>query len=181
VSSTRATAAPTSTFIAGTVATPTPTVDQASTVTTTPLPSPSPDPNTPPGTILTPGEPWKQDGVVVLLDRVRLEPRNTTGYVNCYRVTYDLRFGLAVRNESTDTIVFVVAEDSIVVASNLGRQFDVTCWDNQDAFSIEPGDEVVMNQVWFQGEIADQRVSEVIVTISFSRITEARWRIPIFH
>jgi DNA-binding CsgD family transcriptional regulator len=162
--------------------TPTPTP------TDTPIPTPIIPPDTPPGTILEVGEAWRQNGVRVKLEEVRLFPSGEA---------IALMFNLF--NDTDHEIVVTINEDQFTLEDNLGRRWRLCSlatgylgcgdWDfiNEYSETVRPGKRFPTPgydswKVSFAGYVTDTNVDEVIVVVDgLSQITNARWRVPIYN
>jgi hypothetical protein len=70
--------------------------------------------------------------------------------------------------------------DNVQVVTNTGVVMKA-CWNGPRQFSVEPDREQRLAAIFVEGNITDPRVSSVTITLSISRIQNARWIIPIHH
>lgn len=170
-----------------TLAPPTPTPVPTNTPvppTPTLLPTPTVPSNTPPGSILEVGESWQQNDIRLKLEEVSFSP-------DCLRLHFNLY------NDTNHTIVTVINEENFSVVDNLGQRWRFSsfgfcyygCTDYTEEIedTIEAGEHFKTEgcdtwKVAFYGSVTDTRVDEVIVTVDgLSQISNAKWRIPIYH
>jgi hypothetical protein len=160
-----------------------PTLTPAPTDTPVP-PTPTVSNNTPPESILEVGASWQQNDIRLRLEEVSFSP-------DCLRLHFNLF------NNTDHTIVTVINEQNFSVVDNLGRQWRFSsfgfcyygCTDYTEEIidTIEAGERFKTEgcdtwKVAFYGSVTDTRVDEVIVTVEgLSQISNARWRIPIYH
>jgi len=162
-----------------------PTLTPAPTDTPVP-PTPTVSSNTPPESILEVGESWQQNDVRLRLDEVDLDASR-----ECLTLMFNLF------NDTDHTIVVAIGTQHFSVVDNLGRQWRFSsigfCLYGCSGRSEEIVDTVDAGErfrtegcdTWkasFDGSVTDTRVDEVIVTVDgLSQISNARWRIPIYH
>ena len=146
-------------------------------LTSAPAPTltPTPIPDTPEGTILEIGETWRTGGVLLTL-------KNATLGAGAFGPTLSLKF--LVINETPHLITFSYhQENDISVVDNLGHVYTVFYGPAKhvggDAI-LQRGDSCEIGETW-GGPFTDPGVTEIIVTASFSRIKNAKWRIPVYH
>lgn len=141
-------------------------------VTATPTPKPTEPPETPPGSVLSVGETWRQGGVSLTLDEVRLEPT----YVRVY---------FTLRNESDHRILGSFGLPNIRIEDNLGNVFTAwhqnMSWDfnleQKDTFKLGSGDYTQYN-----GNLANKAVEWVLISVNdVSDIQNARWKVSVYH
>lgn len=161
-----------------TLAPPTPT----SAPTNTPAPpTPTVPSNTPPDSILEVGESWYQNGV-------RLKLKETNLAADCVSVLFDLY------NETDHQLVVVMDLEKIFAEDNLDRRWSpvslsdwVICdtrgiYTEKQTETVDSSDNFGAHWIGFEGPVTDSRVTEVIVTVEeLSQISNARWRIPVYH
>jgi len=158
---------------------PSPTPTETPRPTYTPIPSPTPILNTEPGSILDVSQRWRVDGAELALNRYELVPEFIRPIFTFY-------------NNTTNDLIIRFARDDrsqIVAEDNLGRTYayDLARWANGDRVMEEviEGDSRIEFPVtlWPDGQfnLADPQINEIVITISFSKIKEARWRIPVHH
>jgi len=152
----------------------------------TPIPTPVPtEPEqTPPGTVLSPGEWWKQNEMVLTLKDF---------YINVGSDCIGMIFRL--QNESEHEIILTLNDHVFSAVDNLGRSWkfhalvrtfpDRGCppysGGGSSVWSILPGRGRDFG-TGFIGHLADTQVEYVEVTVhEVSRITDAKWRMPIYH
>ncbi|GIK58314.1 MAG: PASTA domain-containing protein [Chloroflexi bacterium] len=156
---------------------------------TTSIPAPTiVSQDTLPGSILEAGEEWKQDGVALRLTRFNLDPGDS--YYDGINVGFQFR-----NNTDTELIISFTKNDFLAFANN-GQSLFVrgfynrSFWCNettalveaQSSFSLE--DDVcgithgyLLN---IDVDLSNPGITEVIVHVTqLSRITDAKWRIPI--
>lgn len=164
--------------------TPTATATSTATATATPLPTdtPTPVPTTVPGTVLEPNQTWYEGGLALWLD-VKSVDHNK------------LRIDLILENHSARTITGYSSYQNYRLVTNLGQVINPAHFSNVDKFKpeayfslygnfeIHPGERVVIasNGV-FELDLTDPAITEVTIeVVELSRITIARWKIPIPH
>jgi DnaJ domain len=149
-----------------------------------PVPStPTPPPDTPPGTLLEVGSPWKQDGFELSLTAADLRADGLA-----------VHFQFSNRRPNQIITRYTVGE-TITVIDNRGRRFAtdhfndgaaINHWDANaagDTISLTLASNQSLGP-WgnWNGDMASPSVTEVIVTVNgISSITNARWRIPVYH
>lgn len=159
-------------------------------VTATPIPTPT-KPKTP-QVLLDPHKPWEQNGLVLTLDDFWFNAED-----KCVVVYFDLK------NESDHPIILSGKARNFTTIDNLGQSWRLVQlgWNTFDSCSgdinedwitstISPGERLYHGcggscygfEVTFAGNITDPNVEYVDVIVEdFSQITEAAWRIPIYH
>jgi hypothetical protein len=141
-------------------------------------PAPSPIPDTPPGTVLEPGQ-WWYAGLKGLLLNREVNLRAPSEIITTWEII----------NLTPNPVVINSSEDNFWVTDNLGRSGTVKTWNGSlGALTIASGEKcnlgtscIWTTQVVFGVNIADPAVTEVIITVSFSNFQNAQWRIPIYH
>jgi hypothetical protein len=155
--------------------------------TPTALPSPTLQPDTQPGTTLEVGDEWVQNGVGLRLTRVQLNPQSGWGE----------QVGLAFEfvNYTNAEIMLSYSSDDFLASSNLGNSlvikgfYDGSFWCNQNSVVVPAGAKFNIEKsgcpfspalFWITADLGNTRLTEVKIRATrFSRITDARWRIPI--
>jgi hypothetical protein len=125
------------------------------------------------------GQSWRTSGVQLKVSGVTLDPGGGTSTQHCYQGT-DINLDVSIKNSTQSPIVFAVGTENVQVVTNTGVVMKV-CWNGSGQFSIEPDREQRLAAVFVEGNITDPRVSSVTITLSVSRIQNARWTIPIQH
>lgn len=138
--------------------------------TATSIPLPTKIPNTPPGTVLAPGEPWIQNGVVAILD-------------DYYILGPDLVLNLDILNNTGHPISFEWNFDlNVSVRDNLGNIYSKGSGSYTKQPSLRSGDKINLFWMNFVGPVTHRDVTSVTLTIrGMSQIDEATWQIPIYH
>jgi len=149
--------------------------------TPTLVPTPTVPRNTPPGSILEVGESWRQNDVRLKLKEPYLSSNCVAGLFDFY-------------NDTDHQIVAVMDLDEIYAEDNLGQRWplvsisDWTICDTRGIYTedqietVNPDDNFGAHWIGFKGPATDTRVTELIVTFtSMSQISNAKWRIPIYH
>jgi len=145
--------------------------------------------DTPPGTVLQRGQSWRQNGISLGIQEIRLCPNNSS-------VTFD--FDLI--NYSDQEIIVTVIPDQFSVKDNSGRIWPlrgfstyVLCpdpgspgaQDTRYTDAVTPGDHFFApgHRGWlisFEGPLTDSKVTSLTITVNgLSRISNARWSIPV--
>ena len=164
--------------------------------TSTPLPPPTPVPDTVPGTILEVGQTWRLGGLeLALVDAYYDYTPTGAGCWQCGPPGAYLTFRLTNQKAQQITVQYNL-KYSVWAVDNLGRDLYVGVASNayMDSFEeqtvlVGSGESIYLAGWGGYGEpglivlvdTADMAVSEFIVTISVSSITEARWRIEVAH
>lgn len=183
----------------------TPTETPEPTKTPTPIPTDTPIPTftatstntpipTPISTVLAPRETWVQDGVALTLAGGFYDVDNS-----CIGMIFEFK------NEGSDTIIVAGKARNFRAEDNLGQTWKLTmlggtwvsfnrCENNIDEKFLEralgPGEEFDKYSdfsekgfyVGFTGPLTNNAVEYLDVIVDgFSRITNARWRIPVKH
>ena len=147
----------------GPAATPTP----AATAT------PWPPPNTPPGSVLSEGETWYQDGVALTLVSADLYPSQW------YNVVFHQ---LRLENLTDLDLVVSYGPDSFEVRNNVGDAFDVDTLLDDQSFLLATGETEMLQELRWHGDIESSPVTSVAIRVlSLSRVRDARWSIPVYH
>lgn len=162
---------------------PTPMPTQTPTLTLTPSPTNTPTPVPPttvPGTILSPGQTWREDCLALRMELVAIQPE---------AVVIDL----VLANTCDETIIFEVAPGMFQVVDNLGAiigprrnsygRFAINSGFIGGGQLIEPGETLdLAKNAPFRHNLASAEITDVTVTVSgLSRIDQARWRVTIPH
>jgi len=146
------------------------------------LPTPTVSKDTPPESILAEGDSWRQNDV-----RLKLEETNFNTSKECMSLEFDLI------NDTDHELIVIVTEESFSVEDNLGRRWRLAMlsggshycregWIDDLSDAVAVGDHFGSWRVAFIGFVTDTSVDEVIVTVDgLSQISNARWRIPIYH
>jgi len=147
----------------------------------TPVPTPTEPSDTPPGSILEVGASWYQNGVRLKLEETQLSP-------NCLSILIDFY------NETAHQLVLVIDLEEISAEDNLGQRWPpvslsdwIICdtrgiYTDKQSETVDPGDNYGAHWIGFEGPVTDSRVTEVVVTVQrMSQISNAKWRIPIYH
>jgi hypothetical protein len=166
--------------------TPAPPTPIPASPTPTHLPTPTVPENTTPGSILEIGDSWRQNGVRLRLEEVSLSPRH-----ECLTLMFNFF------NDTDHVIVVTIEEEDFSARDNLDRRWRLitiseggtACrngWISELSQAVEPGERFRLSyNAWvvsFTGFVSDTSVNEVIVTVDgLSQISNARWRIPIYH
>jgi hypothetical protein len=135
--------------------------------------------DTPAGAMLEVGQFWKTDGVQLKVSDVKLNPGSYDSTQHCY-LGSDIRVSVGLKNTTPSPIVFAVTSENVQVVTNTGVTLK-TCWNGSDEFSIAPNQEANLASILVEGSITDPRISSVTISLSVSRIQNARWTIPIHH
>jgi hypothetical protein len=148
----------------GAIGAPLPTPTPAAT------PTPWPPPNTPPGSVLSEGQTWYQDGVALTLVSADLRPSYGWNVVFQFRLENLTDLGLVV---SLD-------DNSFEVRNNVGDVF--TCMVGSSSFLLNPAEIKTLGEGEAYGDIESSLVTSVTIRIlSLSRVRDARWSIPVYH
>ncbi len=156
--------------------------------TATTAPTNTPIPDTPPGTILNVGEEWRQNGVGLRLTEFNLNPGDS--------FYYGVNARFLFRNYTDSDLILTYADRDFLASTGGGRSLTVRGFYNRSFWCPETNVVVPANQSFdldnscdstvdgyrlnIEVDFSDQSVTEVIVHVTqFSRITEARWRIPL--
>lgn len=180
------------------------------TYTKTPVPFPTPLPDTRPGTILEVGESWWQDGLELVLTKAATG-YSRGGVTLMYgeeAPTVGIEVQFEVTNHKAQAIALRYNLGRIISAtSNRGRRLEVGALDRSTVYTtggqpwtdsfdtitvvIESGQTIELlnrNDYWgdprvfIKADIADPALNEIIIAVSgLSTITNARWRVPIYH
>lgn len=134
--------------------------------------APGPD-DTPVDAVLELRQTWRQDGLALTLN----EFRNGVTAV-------DITFRLVNMRDQETTFQFT-DNQTFSIIDNRGRTFRMTS-DRVHRFTLRPGESIHLPRGWtvfiFAGDVGARDVTELVVTVSgISTITNARWRIPIYH
>ena len=172
------------------------TVTPLPTPTNTPGPSITPSPTTTPSPTATPapleeGETWTQDDTRLQLEEVIY---SVGGDQEC------ISFRFKLYNDANHTTIINMSDQNYTLVDNLGRRWEFwkfgSCsygcgYDRSNEMSgtADPRDKYYPRggcgshwYVSFGGLLTDERVNEIIVTADgFAQITNAKWRIPIYH
>lgn len=154
------------------VPTPVPTAAPTPMPTQPPPPTPTPSLNAPEGTVLELGQVWKQDGLeLTVLPPLELHP---DGILILYRLTNRRGNPVILRYDQGN--VFSLVE-------NTGRRLTMT--NTRDgvtlSLTIGAGDKIETWIAW-KGDLTRPEITELIITANgVASITNARWRIPIYH
>lgn len=159
--------------------------------TATPIPAPTPIPDTVPGTILEVGQTWRQGGLELRLieSELSIEGERGPGVLLWFRLTSLRPQSIPVRFSS----------ENFSAANNRGQRLQL-CYTNlyERCFSWNPltvvlgsGDGIYLpsgnndtgsHRIFVRSDIVDPAMTEIMVTVSgISSISNARWRIPIYH
>ncbi|MBI3913864.1 MAG: hypothetical protein HY327_06730 [Chloroflexi bacterium] len=141
--------------------------------TRTPIPPPPPIPDTPLGSILAPGEIWRQSGQLLTLTEVNV-------------VSDGVIINATFTNRTGQKLVFTVSgPNAFAVIDNMGNLFrsDIPWTDNVTVENEGSLRLFANGNAWiFKGNVANPNVTYVIFIIrNISRISEAKWRIPVYH
>ena len=143
--------------------------------------------NTIPGSILETGDSWKQNGVRLRLEGVHFRPTD-----ECVTLSFNFF------NDTDHVVVVTIEEEDFSARDNLDRRWRLitiseggtSCregWISELSDAVAAGERFRTTgyDAWavsFAGFLTDTSVNEVIVTIDgLSQISNARWRIPIYH
>lgn len=178
--------------------------------TKTPIPTSTPLPNTRSGTILEVGQSWWQDGLELALAKMETgyskggwtlaygEGSPTIGIEVQFELTNHKSQGIALRYNLGRAISAV---------SNQGRPLEVGYLDRsvfyvgggepwENSFEtittvVESGQTIKLinrggywgdPRIFIKADITDLSLTEIIISVSgISTITEARWRVPVYH
>jgi hypothetical protein len=156
------------------------------------IPSPTPLPDTPLGSILEVGQPWRQQGLELTVYEVNLQVSSSyQGLDVCTRL----------KNQTPQTITFKIGApwNHLIASDNRGAKLRVSSrnwrWNDSprtDVFTddrtiiLEPGASSPLlddHNCWFVAEdIGNSQVTQVVLKfLNISRISEAFWVIPILH
>ena len=143
--------------------------------------------DTPPGNILEVGDEWRQNGVGLRLTRYELHPEDS------YGDTFGV--GFEFWNSTNEDLIVSYTKDDFLATTGTGNPLLVKgfynrsfwCNENTDVvkagerYNIEDGAECGFNTLlYINVDLSNPSITEVIVhVIRFSRITDARWRIPL--
>ena len=143
-----------------------PTIVRQATAIPTPLPPPTSVPDTAPGTILQVGETWSQGGLSLTL--VSAEISGDRIYT---------RFVWA--NNTSNTIVTQIGERTFRLVTSNNIELRLSAFDSGSE-SIKSGAEREYSYQ-YDGDLGNSTITEIIAIANISRITNARWRIPVYH
>jgi hypothetical protein len=132
--------------------------------------SPPKDRDTKPGTVLSPGEAWREEGVIAVLKNVEVRSKG-------------LYLTLAFQNSTGQSIVFEWDRDiNVMVRDNLGNIYSWQEGIIEERISLDHGETKNLFSMSFSGPVYQQDVTSVTLTIrDISQIDEATWEIPIYH
>jgi hypothetical protein len=159
---------------------PAPTPAPVVVVATPTIPPPTPKPeNTPPGSVLNPGETWKQDGAELTLVEARFEPDT---------IFIDWQF----KNNTRQSLAVKYDESNFTVQDSLGRKLQTRGFSigsticQGSANSVLQPQDTIKNKgcegVPFNIEIdlSNNQVTDVTITATnISRIARAQWKVPL--
>jgi hypothetical protein len=144
-------------------------------------------PNTPAGSILQVSQSWRQDNVLLTLERVDY---NFDTYFDCR-----IGFSFTVDNLSSSSIIVTIDRSQYSLEDNLGNQWQMTgfrgasrCTNHffeSASAQIEPGKhwDYGLYHSWnvgFTGNLADPAIDYVIITVNnLYHFNGAKWKIPI--
>ena len=140
--------------------------------TSTPLPTSIPD--TQQGSVLEAGQPWRQGNKIITVRSVKVSSAES------------LYIELEITNTGSQRISFPFSTNNIQVQNNRGQVGSVEFGYIDDPIILDPG------QVYGTGpsapwirvsglSAADTSVTDVTISISIANISNATWRIPIYH
>jgi len=165
--------------------------------TPTSYPTSTPITDTPPGSVLDVGQAWKQSGFELMLTEVEM---GTASNSRLDPVEWGLFISFDLSNFSgNDVPVRYNLAEAITAVDNFGNNLKIGSV-NQDFTELIPEtvSEVFRNgstikllslpvhgdslfSVFFYIDVTSERNTEVIVNVNISRVSNARWRIPIYH
>jgi len=140
----------------------------------TPIPLPTSIPDTVPGTILELGQMWYQGNKAIRVNNIQIS-------------SSDFVFlELDIKNIGAQIITFQLSPENFVVTNNRGQRGSVYFGWVQSPLTLQPGESYSIggSAPWIRVQelsVSDISVSELIISISFSNITNAQWRSPIYH
>jgi hypothetical protein len=185
-----------------------PTLEPTSVSTAIPttIPTTIPTSTEVPATVLEPtqdtrlevGQTWTHDGVSLTLDNAVLTLKSGNWSPASLGVSF------IFKNDLSNDLFFALGRSDFYYTDNLGNIGDSGGWGwpcYGDTWNVNvsaggtlktidcehPGTNGVSNDlydrlIWFQVDITNQKIIEVTITVrEFSRITDAKWRIPIPH
>lgn len=135
-----------------------------------PIPTGTIPPDTQPNTILEVGETWYQEGVAATLVSANLKD-------------LDLHFELVNHTPYQLTGEIEVPRNINLIANTSGVEFQPSgCYTNM-TYILDAGQSMEYSCTYstYFGSLGDPSVTELFVVVNISRITNAKWRIPIFH
>jgi hypothetical protein len=136
-----------------------------------PTPTPWPPPNTPPGSVLSEGETWYQDGVALTLVSAELRPS----------YNWNVVFQFRLENLTDLDLVVTFNDDSVEVRNNVGEVFTSSV--GSSTFLLKPAEiNTLPEGQCYQGDIESSLVTSLTIRVlSLSRVRDARWSIPVYH
>jgi len=162
----------------------------------TPIPMSTPIPtrvvlqDTPAGTILDVGQTWRQSGVELTLLEIELHPTRDDYYGQVYT---SWRFA----NNTPNEIILSYSYQNFSANDNLGNRLKIlgfyneSFWCDDYSLVMKSGDIFDFSkmcpvvggyQLPVVVNLSNKQISEIIVTATgISSISDAKWRIPIFH
>ncbi len=155
------------------------------------IPSPTPLLDTPPGTVLEVGQTWRQGGLELTLVSFQMDVGSIyhnkgLGMHVCFKLT----------NRRPSDLTLRYSSENFMAQDNLGRRLKLYgcmygCSEWAEVTGIVHSGETVAFGLlglddwtcpYIEVDTSDPAITEVVITISnISRISQARWRIPIEH
>ncbi len=157
--------------------------------TNTPVPPPSPAPptpvpNTPPGTVLSPGQAWYQDGVALVLSKTALTPGWIDNWIACYEVKVDLRVHFTVQNLTLQPLAVTITGTNFKATMSNGTAMSLQAFDQcttQGSVVINPSNSSDV-RVSFVGDYTAPTVTFIeLDVVGLGPFANAVWRIPVTH
>jgi len=157
----------------------------------TPLPTPTSLPDTPPGSILSVGDIWRQSGSELTLTAIEFKPSNDDNYGQLYTSwTY--------RNLRPQSIILSFGHTNFSAQTNQGITLKVLAfysgsfWCDDVKIEVQAGELFDFTNMCGPGssgyrlpivvDLGNTQITDVVVTAKdISSITEAKWSIPILH
>ncbi|MGB9845764.1 MAG: hypothetical protein ACPLF9_08415 [Methanothermobacter tenebrarum] len=164
------------------------------TPTKTPIPSPTPLPDTPPGTILEFGQTWRQGGLELTMTKSGWGSNggwmDEGGGVFTFILTnlepYDRNFRLSSENFSAvdnfgRTVPIIPKQNVRIDEYCPSRTVKLLAHQTIDLVSELICSGLQAYALTPRIDAGDTSITELIVSVSVSNISEARWRIRIYH
>lgn len=156
----------------------TPTFTPEPTATNTPTPVPTIDPNTPPESVLSNHESWRQGDAVLTVDVEAVDQMHDVE--NCStNFEPGVRVMLTYTNMGDDRADFIAAAPLINVSSDDGNVWPVRCWSSsapEPRVLLDAGDTVTF-ALGFQSPLGASSVTTAVVLVSeLGEIADASWR-----
>ncbi len=158
--------------------------------TDTPIPTQTPIADTEIGSILEVGQEWRQNGVGLRLTRFNFDPTDT--------FYYGVNVGFEFRNYTNSDLIFSYTDRDFIAFTNSGNSLYVrgfynrSFWCPDSTAEVKAGGRFSLEDdvcgvtkgylLNIEANLGDPNLTEIIVHVTqLSRISDARWRIPVNH